>query len=92
MFHVTARGEDEDARGTLRLLEPGQHREAVQAGQIQVQDDQVGGLVERGLQSSRAIMLLARIMPVAAQRAANVPGELRFVFYDEDTHSTCDVA
>ena len=84
--HIAARREDEHARKTALFFQLREHIEAVHAGQIQIEHDEVRLLRERRAQALRAIMHRARLVAGAHERTGDVAGELEFVFDDEDAH------
>ena len=90
MLHFSARGEDEDAGRAGGFAQFSEHAETVEAGEIQIQYDEVGRIMEGRLQSQRAIVLRLGLMPVALERPRDVAGEFRFVFDDEDAHGAAD--
>ena len=54
---------------------------------MQVEHDQVGRVLDRGLKCLRAVKVRCRFVSVARQRLGNVPGELALVF--DDVEYTC---
>ena len=85
-LHFSARGEDENARETLCLPKPREHGETIQAGQIQVEDDEINRIGQSRLQTGRSIVLRGCAMAVPGQGPVNVPGKLQFIFNDKNLH------
>ena len=81
-----AGGEDEDARGAGGGAEAGEDGEAVERGQAEVEDDEIGRRGERGAEALGAVGAGLGGVIAAHQRADDVTGEPEFVFDDEDAH------
>jgi hypothetical protein len=86
VLHLAPRGENEHPGGTAGAAKPGQHGKTVELGQVQIKDDQIRRIFQRGFQTVGAVMPGAHEMPVPSQRAADVPGQLELVLDHQETH------
>jgi hypothetical protein len=68
------------------LAQPGEHRVAIEARQIQVEHYEIRRVGERGAQTLAAIGLRAGAMSIARQRPHDMSCELSFIFDHEDSH------
>ncbi len=63
-----------------------QHREAVEPRQIDVQNDEIGRMLECRLQPFRAVVARDRVVLGPLQLSSDLPGQLPIVLDYEHTH------
>lgn len=87
VLHLAAGGQDEDARRAVAIPKAGQDRKAVEAGQAQVENDEVRRVLDRGLERLRPVEEGRCRVAAPVQRQGDVPGQLAFVLDDMDSHA-----
>ena len=81
-----ARGHHEHRRLDVGAARLDQHVQAVLAGQAEVEQHQVGGLIAQRDQRLAAVAQPAHRIGEALQRALDRRAELRVVFHQDDVH------
>ncbi|MNY11403.1 hypothetical protein D3C86_1444310 [compost metagenome] len=86
VFEFVAGGKDDDRRGAVAGAVAGQQRHAVDAGQAQVEDDEVVLLAQQVIRGIHAVMDHAYLVAGAGQARLHATGDLTVVLDQQDTH------
>src|SRR5581483_7912180 len=81
-----ARGEEQDTTGQMFGAQPFQDVEPVDAGQANVEDDEVEAAAARLVQCRFAVANYLGMVASLGERGGDLPGDRSFVFNNQDAH------